>query len=116
MDNLEIFQRLGLAIAIGATVGIERHWRERDEEDGSPTAGIRTFTLIGMFGGVAALIDHLLAISGGIPGLMLIGFFVTFMAAFTLFQMREAIAEASFSVTSIIAAMLTFSLGALSIC
>ncbi|MGO4837537.1 MgtC/SapB family protein, partial [Rhizobiaceae sp. 2RAB30] len=53
--DIEIFERLGLAIAIGAVVGVERHWRERDEAAGRRTAGLRTFTLIGMLGGVTGL-------------------------------------------------------------
>ncbi|MCA1969667.1 MAG: MgtC/SapB family protein, partial [Rhizobium sp.] len=58
MDNVELFERLGLAIAIGAAVGVERHWRERDEPEGARTAGIRTFTMFGMAGGVAGLIER----------------------------------------------------------
>ena len=39
MEDIEIFQRMGLLIAIGAAVGVERHWREKDE--GSRTAPSR---------------------------------------------------------------------------
>lgn len=115
MENLEIFQRIGLAIAIGAAIGVERHWREREDEEGSRTAGIRTFMMIGMLGGMASLIDRLTTASNGLSGMVLTGFFVTFMGSFTLFKLREAINEASFSVTSVIAAMLTFCLGALAV-
>ena len=52
MDTAELFQRLGLALAIGLLIGLERGWRERDAESGSRTAGIRTFTLIGLLGGI----------------------------------------------------------------
>ena len=41
MDPL--IPRLGLALAIGLLVGLERGWRERDAPSGSRTAGIRTF-------------------------------------------------------------------------
>jgi uncharacterized membrane protein YhiD involved in acid resistance len=41
MDTL--IARLGLALAIGLLVGLERGWRERDAPEGSRTAGIRTY-------------------------------------------------------------------------
>ena len=113
MDNVELFQRLGLAIAIGAAVGVERHWRERDEPEGARTAGIRTFTMFGMAGGVAGLIERTLGTASGYPGVALTGFLIAIATVMAVFEMREAIAEKSFSVTSVIAAILTFGLGAL---
>src|SRR5436190_21239618 len=52
MDTLDLYQRLALALAIGLLVGVERGWRERDQGEGTRTAGIRTFGLIGMLGGI----------------------------------------------------------------
>lgn len=115
MDEMDIFRRLALAIAIGALVGVERHWRERDEDEGARTAGIRTFTLIGMLGGVAGLLERLLAPAGAFPGLVLVGFLVTLTAVIALFQYREGVAENRFSATAVVAAMLTFALGALAL-
>lgn len=115
MDEMEILQRMALAIAIGALVGVERHWRERDEDEGSRTAGIRTYTLIGMLGGLAGLLEHLLGQPGALPGLVLVGFLVTLTAVFALFQYREGVAEHRFSATAVVAAMLTFALGALAL-
>lgn len=117
---MDIFRRMALAIAIGATVGVERHWRERDEDEGARTAGIRTFTLIGMLGGVAGLLERLLAppaTAAGfvVPGLVLVGFLVTLTAVFALFQYREEVAENTYSATAVVAAMLTFALGALAL-
>ncbi|MFD1488827.1 MgtC/SapB family protein [Ancylobacter vacuolatus] len=115
---MEILQRMALAIAIGALVGVERHWRERDEDEGSRTAGIRTYTLIGMLGGLAGLLEQLLAGAGQAaapPGLVLVGFLVTLTAVFALFQYREGVAEHRFSATAVVAAMLTFALGALAL-
>lgn len=112
---MEILQRMALAIAIGALVGVERHWRERDEDEGSRTAGIRTYTLIGMLGGVAGLLERLLGAAGALPGLVLVGFLVTLTAVIGLFQYREGVAEHRFSATAVVAAMLTFALGALAL-
>lgn len=115
MDEMDIFRRLALAIAIGALVGVERHWRERDEDEGARTAGIRTFTLIGMLGGVAGLLERLLAPAAASPGLVLVGFLVMLTAVIALFQYREGVAENRFSATAVVAAMLTFALGALAL-
>lgn len=117
MTEFELFQRFGVAIAIGALVGAERHWRERTEEDGRRTAGLRTFTLIGLFGAVAAALELALrgTGAGALPGLVLVGLFVPFSAAFLLFHYREQLAENDFSVTSVVAAMLTYALGALAV-
>lgn len=115
MDEFELLQRLALAIAIGAMIGVERHWRERDAARGQRTAGLRTFTLIGMLGGVAAVLEHLLSAGGPPSGLMLATAFAVLMGAVTWFQYRETAAEGSFSVTTVVAAMLTFALGALAV-
>jgi len=115
VDNVELFERLGLAIAIGAAVGVERHWRERDEPEGARTAGIRTFTMFGMAGGVAGLIERSIGVASDYPGIALTGFLIAIATVMAIFEIREAIAEKSFSVTSVIAAILTFGLGALAV-
>ncbi len=50
--NDDLAFRLALALAIGLVVGVERGWRERKAEPGSRTAGVRTYALIGLLGGV----------------------------------------------------------------
>ncbi len=51
MTYQELLLRLGLALAIGLLVDIERHWREREAAPDSRTAGIRNFGLSGLLGG-----------------------------------------------------------------
>ena len=58
MDTLVILQKLVLALAIGLLVGVERGWQERDGKEGSRAAGVRTFALIGLLGGLAALLSQ----------------------------------------------------------
>jgi uncharacterized membrane protein (DUF4010 family) len=53
--NLAI--NLFTALAIGLLIGIERGWSEREENEGDRIAGIRTFSLIGLLGGVTASIS-----------------------------------------------------------
>ena len=50
----ELFQRLGLALAIGLLVGLERGWKSREELEGERAAGLRTYALSGLLGGVSA--------------------------------------------------------------
>jgi uncharacterized membrane protein (DUF4010 family) len=114
MDLIDIFQRLGLALAIGAAVGVERHWRERDEPEGARIAGIRTFTLIGMTGGIAGLLDQGLT-PDGLSGLVVASFLLAVAMVMLRFGLMEARAEGSFSATTVIAGITTFGLGALAV-
>jgi uncharacterized membrane protein (DUF4010 family) len=108
MDPL--IARLGLALAIGLLVGLERGWRERDAPDRSRTAGIRTFGISGLLGGVfAALADALDAVS------VLVGGFVVFAMVFALYKAREAAHDEDFSVTGVVAGLGVFALGALAV-
>ena len=106
MPELEILQRLALAAAVGLLFGIERGWQLRDQKAGSRVAGIRTFTLIGLFGGVCGL----LATAAGplVLGLAFFGFAI----AFSLLQLRRIQASGNFSATELVVGLLTFALGA----
>jgi uncharacterized membrane protein (DUF4010 family) len=55
-DPGQLLPSLGYAGAIGLLVGLERGWTERGANDGHRVAGIRTFGLLGLVGGAAALI------------------------------------------------------------
>ncbi|MBR0672817.1 MgtC/SapB family protein [Neoroseomonas soli] len=113
MDGVELIRSLGVALAIGLLVGAERHWRERDEAAGRRTAGVRTFALVGLSGGIVAA----LAVDAGPLGravLLSAGLFAL-MAALIPFALREAEAEDRFSATSLVAAVGTYMLGALAV-
>ena len=78
----------------------------REEAEGDRTAGLRTYALTGLLGGISAATS---AITG--PLLLAIAL-ASFTAAFTLFAWFEATSERNFSVTGVVAAILTFVLGA----
>src|SRR6185369_7813955 len=103
---LELFQRLGLALAIGFLVGVERGWHAREVADGGRTAGIRTYALTGLLGGVSALLGQSLG------GWAFAGVGLPFAAAFILFKQREERDEGEYSVTGVVAALLVYALGA----
>jgi uncharacterized membrane protein (DUF4010 family) len=105
MDEWEILQRLALAGAVGLLFGIQRGWQRRDEKAGKRVAGIRTFTLIGLTGGVCGL---LAAKSGVLLGLAFFGFAI----AFALMELRQMRQTGSLSATNLVAGLLTFALGA----
>ncbi|RWF88677.1 MAG: DUF4010 domain-containing protein [Mesorhizobium sp.] len=108
MDTL--IARLGLALAIGLLVGLERGWRERDAAVGSRTAGIRTYGISGLLGGTsAALADTLDGVS------VLVASFLGFAAVFAWFKAREASHDDDFSVTGVFAGLGVFLLGALAV-
>lgn len=106
MDQTDLMLRLGLSIAVGFLIGLERGWRDRDEEEGHRTAGLRTFTLIGLMGGIFG------ALSPGGNLLLLAAGFVTVGATVGAFMWREGQQKDDLSATSLVAAMLTFLLGA----
>jgi len=103
MDELELLQRAALAAAIGLLIGIERGWQSRQAKAGTRVAGIRTFTLISLLGGMCGLL----------PGTSALGFcFVGFALPFGLYEWRRARKAGGFSATGFVAGLLTFVLGA----
>lgn len=109
MDQTDLTLRLGLSTAVGFLIGLERGWRERDEEECRRTAGLRTFTLIGLMGGIFG------ALSPGGNLLLLAAGFVTVGATVGAFMWREGQQKDDLSVTGLVAAMLTYLLGALAV-
>lgn len=107
MADPDLFSRLGAALAIGLLVGLDRGWQSR-EEDGRHlrAAGFRTFALTGLGGGVAAALAH-------VAGPVVLGaVFLGFAGVLVAFRLLQATAEQDFSATTIVAALVTFLLGA----
>ncbi len=57
IPDLDHLSSIALALAIGLLVGLQRGWALRNEAEGSRFAGIRTFGLLGMAGGVAGVLQ-----------------------------------------------------------
>lgn len=107
MTDPDLFSRLGAALAIGLLVGLDRGWQSREEgESHRRAAGLRTFALTGLGGGVAAALAH-------VAGPVVLGFaFIGFAGVLVAFRLLQATAEQDFSATTLIAALVTFLLGA----
>ncbi|MEP7131090.1 MAG: MgtC/SapB family protein [Sphingomicrobium sp.] len=50
---------VGTALACGLLIGIERGWNLKEQKPGTRVAGVRTFTILGLGGGIAGLIGVL---------------------------------------------------------
>ncbi|WP_395687324.1 MgtC/SapB family protein [Aestuariivirga sp.] len=109
MEFPELATRLGLALALGFIIGFERGWKERAEGEGRRAAGLRTFSLIGLLGGLFGVLslegDRMLIAAG----------FLTTGAVMAAFIWRETAHEGDFSATTLVAALVTFALGALAV-
>jgi len=106
MIEIDILSRLAVALAIGLLVGLERGWSSRKDDEGQRAAGLRTFALSGLLGGVSG------AIAMAIDALLLGFLFVGYAAALTVFHWLEAQANKDLGATSLMAGLLTFALGA----
>lgn len=107
--DLDLYQRLAVSLAIGLIVGLERGWQARDEEEGGRVAGLRTYGLSGLLGGIAAVLSQ------ATHALVLGAVFLGYAAATIVFHRLEAERENDLSVTGVVAALLTFALGALAV-
>lgn len=106
MEQDELFRRMAVALAIGLLIGLERGWHSRDETDHQRTAGLRTFALTGLLGGVCGVL------SATSSPLVLAAGLVAYAGALVVFSHLEATHELNFSVTGVVAGILTFALGA----
>ena len=62
--TIELFLNLAMALAVGLLIGTERSWSGRESPGQELVAGIRTFGLAGLFGGLAAIsTSHLGAVA-----------------------------------------------------
>lgn len=111
MDITNLLSRLAVALGIGLLVGLERGWKTREVKPGHRAAGIRTFALIGLLGGVLAALAQATGSAVG-EGLVLGLGFAVFAAVFAVFERDADRAIGSYSATTVVAALLTFALGA----
>lgn len=98
--------RIGAALAAGLLIGIERGWHLRERREGTRVAGIRTFTLLGLIGGLAGLL--------GAKGMTLVaGGFALAAAALLVAGYAKTLRERA-DATTAIAALCTLAIGFLS--
>ena len=111
MELDQLISRLAVALGIGLLIGLERGWKTREVAPGHRAAGIRTFALCGLLGGI----DAALAQTTGTPlgvGLVLGLGFAVYAAIFAVLERDADRAAGNYSATTTIAGLLTFGLGA----
>ncbi|PWN07941.1 MgtC/SapB family protein [Rhodohalobacter mucosus] len=105
-ETYHIALELLVALSIGLLIGLERGWSGRKEEEGDRIAGIRTFSLIGLLGGVWALLS--MELNEWIIAVAFLAVSILIIAAHIL-DVRE---DSDVGVTTAFAMMLTFALSA----
>lgn len=109
IEDTELAARLAMALAIGLLIGAERGWHERGMAEGSRVAGLRTFALIGLLGGLWMLI-------GEVVGEIVLGFaFAGFVALVIVAHLAAVRRDSDLGATTAVAALVTFALGALAV-
>jgi uncharacterized membrane protein (DUF4010 family) len=98
---------LALALAVGMLIGVERGWQLRGEKAGARVAGIRTFALLGLLGGLAG--TQMAGAGAPIAIVLLLGAIAALLVGYAADMKREG----NVSATSALAAILTIGLGAM---
>lgn len=109
MDDLQALHRLGLALAIGVLIGIERGWHDRSEPEGARVAGVRTFAIGGLLGGVWALLAEALG------EVAMAASFLAYAGVMVALRIRASRSTHDYGATTTLAALVTFALGALAV-
>lgn len=100
---------LAVALLLGAIIGLERGWDARDQKSGERIAGIRTFALVGLLGGISAVLAQEIT-EWAFPVLLVS---VVAMAIVAYSERLEHIRN--FSITGMVGMVLTFCFGAVAV-
>lgn len=106
--DIKMFENLAAALLMGFVIGLERGWSLRERGEGMRFAGLRTFMLISLFGGLAAVLYALL---GELPLYLAFAAMALVLAAVVLRGRKDE--ENDRGITTVIAALITFLLGVL---
>jgi uncharacterized membrane protein (DUF4010 family) len=104
-----LWHQLAIALGIGLIVGLERAWKTRDQHAGRRLAGLRTFAITALCGGVLAALslpDRFVVLAAGtlVVGALIVGGY--------LISARE---QRDFGMTTELAMLTTFGLGAVAV-
>jgi uncharacterized membrane protein (DUF4010 family) len=105
--SLAIFPQMLIALAIGLLIGGEREWSQRSRHAERVTAGIRTFGLLGLLGCLAVVLS--VRFHPYIGAIVLVGVVLLVVAGYIV----ETRASGDWGMTTEIAMLVTFALGAL---
>ncbi|MBK1886753.1 MULTISPECIES: MgtC/SapB family protein [unclassified Marinobacter] len=100
---------LAVALLLGAIIGLERGWGSREQKSGERIAGIRTFSLVGLLGGISTVLAEEITV-WAFPVLLLS---VVAMAIVAYSERLDHIRN--FSITGMVSMVLTFCFGAIAV-
>lgn len=105
--DLTTLAGLGLALATGSLIGLERGWHQREIPDGHRVAGVRTFALLGLLGGLGSVLAQawgavVLAMLALLVGIFLLAGYIVTVRMHTVMGL-----------TTYVAALVTFVIGAI---
>jgi len=103
--EIQLLIKVGLILLLGFLVGIERGWSFQKKKEAHQTAGIRTFTLIALSGGLWGILSEY--IGQVLLSVALIGFVVIIMVGYY----QHAQLTGSVGLTTEMAAFVTFAIG-----
>ena len=106
-DALTLLERLAVALAAGLLIGLERGWHDRDLPEGGRVAGFRTFAVVGLVGGMSAL----LALR--FDGWLLVAGFLAVGLVTAAGHWRARTQADDIGITSMVALLATFAFGAM---
>lgn len=106
---LPLFSHLGVSLAIGLLVGVERGWQKRFVKDGQRVAGVRTYAILGLTGGICGI----LSLEFNSPLIFAITTFSLAISLTTAYVVSSLTLK-EYGITSQIASLATFLLGAMS--
>lgn len=109
IHNNQTTFNLAIALLLGAIIGLERGWDTRKQKVGERIAGIRTYSLTGLLGGVSAVLADLITV--WVLPVMLLSVVAIGIVAYS--QRLDYIRN--FSITGLIGLVLTFCYGALAV-
>lgn len=100
---------LFISLLLGAIIGTQRGWVLRHNLEGSRIAGIRTFSLVGLLGGLTAILANLY--TPLLIGFALIALIMLAGIAYIIQQRRSS----SVSITGVVSLLITFVIGCLAL-
>ncbi|WP_447400271.1 MgtC/SapB family protein [Vibrio harveyi] len=100
---------LFVALLLGAIVGTQRGWVMRNSVEGSRVAGIRTFSLVGLLGGLVGILANLY--TPLLLGFALIALVILACIAFVIQQKKSE----DISITGVVSLVIAFVLGSLAV-
>lgn len=105
------FLALAYALAVGLIIGLERGWSQRDKSEGQRFAGLRTFAITSLLGGLLPLLTHVLPETFVL--VLWVAVFFSITALVVVAHLLDARQTSDFGITTELALLLTFLLGSL---